>query len=300
MIKKTLYFGSPTYLSVRNEQLCIQKKENQDISEWIRPIEDIGILILDHPQITVTHHVIRALQNKKAVVLSCDEKHLPHSLLLPLEGHSEQSKRFRIQLAASEPLRKRLWQQTIRAKIQNQGRVLEQLGQPTKRLHILEKRVKSGDPDNIEGQAAAYYWSMYLEGFIRDRFGSAPNSLLNYGYAILRSMLARALLSTGLHLSLGIHHKNKYNAMCLADDIMEPFRPFVDRVVYDLYVEDDELSHLSKKAKKELLAIPQLDSLFKRKRRPLMVGVSQTTASLFSCFKGSRRKIVYPKIPDFV
>jgi CRISPR-associated protein Cas1 len=297
MIKKTLYFGSPVYLSLERSQLHIQKREKNDLSEFNRPIEDIGILVLDHPQITITHGAIRALQENKAVVVSCNEKHLPHSLLLPLQGHSEQSKRFRVQLTASEPLKKRLWQQTIQAKIRNQRRVLDHLGQPSKRLRILERRVKSGDPENIEGQAAAYYWSVFLEDFLRDRYGSEPNGLLNYGYAILRSLVARSLISTGLHLSIGIHHKNKYNALCLADDIMEPLRPFIDLMVYDLYIEQDCPDFLSKEAKKSLLGLSQTDGIFKKHRRPLMVGLSQTTASLFQCYEGGRRKIIYPKLP---
>src|SRR6056297_3076660 len=246
MIKKTLYFGSPVYLSLERSQLRIQKRERNDVSEFTRSIEDIGILVLDHPQITITHGAIRALQDNKAVVVSCNEKHLPHSLLLPLNGHSEQSKRFRVQLAASAPLKKRLWQQTIQAKIKNQKRVLDHLGQPSKRLSVLEKRVNSGDSENIEGQAAAYYWSVFLEDFVRDRYGYEPNGLLNYGYAILRSMVARSLISTGLHLSLGIHHKNKYNPLCLADDIMEPFRPFVDILVHEIFTDQELPNYHSK------------------------------------------------------
>ena len=297
MIKKTLYFGNPSYLSLQRNQLCIQRKETRDISECTRPIEDIGVLILDHPQITITHGAIRALQENKAVVVSCNEQHLPNSILLPLVGHSEQSKRYRIQLDASEPLKKRLWQQTIQAKIQNQNRVLEYLGQDTKRLAVLENRIKSGDPENREGQAAAYYWSCFLEDFIRDRFGPEPNGLLNYGYAILRSMVARALISTGLHLSLGIHHKNKYNPLCLADDIMEPFRPFVDILVHEIFTDQELPNYHSKEVKRQLLGISQVDGLFKMNRRPLMVGLAQTTASLYSCYEGTRRKIVYPQLP---
>ncbi|HKL04085.1 MAG TPA: type II CRISPR-associated endonuclease Cas1, partial [Cryomorphaceae bacterium] len=162
MIKKTLYFGSPGYLSLERSQLHIQKREAHDISEHTRPIEDIGVVILDHPQITITHGLIRALQENKAVILSCNEQHLPHSIISPLVGHSEQSKRYRVQLSASEPLRKRLWQQTIRAKVENQSRLLETVGADNNRLTVLRKRVKSGDPDNIEGQAAAFYWPALL------------------------------------------------------------------------------------------------------------------------------------------
>jgi CRISPR-associated protein Cas1 len=221
---------------------------------------------------------------------------MPHSIMLPLEGNSLQSERYRIQMAASQPLKKQLWAQTVQAKIYNQIIALQGVGADTKRLEILIKRVQSGDPDNIEGQAAAYYWPRLIPNMIRDRYGDPPNNLLNYGYAILRSMIARALVGSGLHLTTGIHHKNKYNAFCLADDIMEPFRPFVDILVYRMYVDHDIESFLSTKSKRHLLKLGQLDALFGKKKSPLMVGMSRTTASLYQCFAGKKRKIEYPKL----
>jgi len=299
MIKQTLYFGNPTYLSFKNKQLHIRvkpEKEGEEEKTITRPIEDIGMIILDSYQITISHHCIKALQNNKAAIVSCDDHHMPHSIMLPMEGHTLQSERYRIQMEASVPLKKNLWQQTIEAKIQNQLSVLDKLMLPTKRLEVLIKRVQSGDPQNIEGQAAAYYWKTYIDGFIRDRDGDPPNNLLNYGYAILRAMIARALVSSGLMLTLGIHHKNKYNAFCLADDIMEPYRPFVDLIVHNMYDEENLESFLRKESKAHLLSIAQVDAWFDKRRSPLMVGMSTTTASLYQCFAGEKRKIIYPML----
>jgi len=297
MIKRILYFGNPTYLFVKHSQLCIKKVGQSDEEIQTRPIEDIRVVILDHGQITLTHKAMQELQKNKVVMVSCDERHMPHSLTLPMEGHSEQSERYRNQLSCSLPLRKSLWQQTIAAKVRNQAAILEQLGRRAERLHVLARRVKSGDPENVEGQAAAYYWGEFLDGFLRDRSGDQPNGMLNYGYAIVRAMVARALTSSGLHLSLGIHHRNKYNAFCLADDIMEPFRPFVDFIAYDLYVNHPVVAELTLDMKAQLIAVSSTDGLFGGKLRPLMVGLSQTTSSLYECMIGKRRKIIYPTFP---
>ncbi len=294
MIKRTLYFGNPAYLSCKLNQLVVKVKKDLTDIETSIPIEDIGVVLLDHSQITITHSVIKKLAKNKAVIISCNDQHMPATLMLPLEGHNTQSERYRHQINASLPLKKNLWQHTVEAKVRNQLKVLELLGRPTNRLEILIKRVQSGDPDNIEGQAAAFYWSHYLDGFIRDQFGDPPNNLLNYGYAILRAMVARSLVASGLLPTLGIHHKNKYNAYCLADDIMEPYRPFIDLLVFQMYEELGMESFLSKESKRELLSIATLDAQFQNKRSPLMVGMSLTTASVAQCFEGTKRKINYP------
>lgn len=296
MIKQTLYFGNPTYLNLKNNQLKIRIQDKEEEKEIIRPIEDIGVILLDNNQITLTHNVIKALQSNKTAIISCDDSHMPSSLMLPLQGHTEQSERFRYQIEASSPLKKNLWQQTIIAKIQNQTRVLELLGKPCERLKILVNRVQSGDSENVEGQAAAYYWSKYIDGFIRDRYGDPPNNLLNFGYSIIRSMVARSLVASGLIPTLGIHHKNKYNAYCLADDIMEPFRPFVDLIAYDMYMNNNITSFLTKEAKAKLLTVATADSFFGKRKSPLMVGLSTTTASLAQCYMGKKRRIIFPQI----
>lgn len=296
MIKQTLYFGSPAYLSLKNAQLFYKSNVGSIKKEVTRAVEDIGIVVLDNNQITITHNLIKALQQNKTAILSCDDSHMPHSLMLPMEGHTEQSERYRFQIDASIPLKKNLWQQTIIAKINNQKRVLQILDKPYKRLEVLIKRVQSGDPDNIEGQAAAYYWGKYIDGFKRDRMGDPPNNLLNYGYAVLRAMIARSLVSSGLLTTLGIHHRNKYNAYCLADDIMEPYRPFIDLIVYGIYSDNEVGTFLSKSARMTLLGVANIDAKFGKRTSPLMVGMIQTTASLAMCFMQEKRKIKYPVI----
>jgi CRISPR-associated protein Cas1 len=296
MIKQTLYFGNPTYLNIKNKQLNIQIKTKVNEKRITRSIEDVGVIVLDNNQITISHNTIKALLENKAAIISCDDRHMPNSVTLPLEGHTEQSERYRYQIEASVPLKKNLWQQTIVAKIRNQKAVLDILEKPSKRLQVLMNRVSAGDAENVEGQAAAYYWSCFIDGFLRDRYGEPPNNLLNYGYAIVRAMVARALVASGLLPTLGIHHKNKYNAYCLADDIMEPYRPFVDLIAYDLFINEDCDTFLSSTAKKRLLAIATADAIFGKKKSPLMVGMSLTSSSLASCYLGTKRKIVYPKI----
>ncbi len=310
MIKKTLCFSNPAYLSLRDAQLIIRlpEVEKSDIlsedfkkaNELSRPIEDIGVLVLSHTQITITSGALEALLGNNCAVITCDSKSMPIGLLLPLTGNTTQNERFRDQIDASQPLRKQLWQQTIQYKIRNQAAILSQCTDAeTKCMLVWANEIRSGDPDNLEARAAIYYWkSLFgnIPGFIRDREGGAPNNLLNYGYAILRAVIARSLVASGLLPTLGIHHHNKYNAYCLADDIMEPYRPYVDRLVYDIVEQYGEDVELSKDIKSELLSIPTLDVFIGGKRSPLMVAASQTTASLYKCFSGELRKIAYPEI----
>ena len=309
MIKKTLYFGNPAYLSLRNAQLIIRLPEVVDndtlpeyfkqVSEVSKPIEDIGVIVLDHKQITITSGVLEAFLENNCAVLTCDSKSMPVGLLLPLHGNTTQNERFRQQLDASLPLSKQLWQQTIKAKIENQAAVLKECtGEEIKCMKVWAANVRSGDPDNQEARAAAYYWKnlFRIEGFTRDRDGIPPNNLLNYGYAILRAVVARGLVASGLLPTLGIHHHNRYNAYCLADDIMEPYRPYVDRLVYDMVKQGANYAELTKDLKVRLLTIPTLETTIAGKRSPLMVAVGQTTASLYKCFSGELRKISYPEM----
>ena len=310
MIKKTLYFGNPAYLSLRNSQLvikrpnCEQTDETYDAmkppGEVTRPIEDIGVVVLDHPQITITAGAVGALLEQGCAVITCDRRCMPVGLLLPLCGNTTQNERFRSQLDASLPLRKQLWQQTIQAKIANQAAALSACtGAETKCMRAWATDVRSGDPDNLEARAAAYYWKSFfpdIPGFTRDREGMPPNHLLNYGYAILRAIVARGLVGSGLLPTLGIHHHNRYNAYCLADDIMEPYRPFVDRLVSQICQEHGADIPLDKHIKATLLTIPTIEVNIGGKRSPLMVAVSQTTASLYKCFAGEQRRIAYPEL----
>lgn len=309
MIKKTLYFGNPVYLSLRNGQLVIKLPEVEKSislpdsfkkqSEVTKPVEDLGVVVLDNKQITITSGVLEALLENNCAVIICDSKSLPVGLMLPLYGNATQNERFRQQLDASLPLKKQLWQQTIKTKIDNQASVLNDCtGEEVKCMRIWANDVRSGDPDNLEARAAAYYWkSLFvgINGFTREREGIPPNNLLNYGYAILRAIVARGLVTSGLLPTLGIHHHNRYNAYCLADDIMEPYRPYVDELVFRLVQTYGSNVELSKEIKASLLTIPTLEVKIGGKRSPLMVAVGQTTASLYKCFSGELRRISYPE-----
>lgn len=310
MIKKTLCFSNPAYLCLLNKQMLIRfpeetTKQKEDISFQKRPartiaVEDIGVVVIDHKQITITSGLLEALLENNSAVITCDSRSLPVGLMLPLCGNTVQTERFREQINASQPLRKQLWQQTIRMKIHNQRRTLEYVyGKPMNNMERWESDVRSGDPDNLEARAAVFYWKNIFRNhpdFLRDREGESPNNLLNYGYAILRAVIARALVSSGLLPTLGIHHHNRYNAYCLADDIMEPYRPYVDRLVLEIIDELDDITTITHYIKQKLLTIPTLDVTIRGQRRPLMIAASQTTASLQRCFSGEQRKIDYPEM----
>lgn len=300
MIKRTLFFGNPAYLSLKNNQLVIKLNEaamGQDVTKTI-PIEDIGVIVLEDRQITITNGALDALLQNNCAVVTCDEKHMPVGMLLPLEGHTVQSERFRWQIEASLPLKKQLWQQTVQAKIRNQASVLKRMsGAENGCMLAWANDVRSGDSENLEGRAAAYYWKSVfpeMERFVRDREGEAPNNLLNYGYAIVRAVVARALVASGLLPTFGIHHHNRYNAFCLADDVMEPYRPYVDELVIQILRSGTDCSKLTTDLKRQLLGLPVKEVTINGQRSPLMNAVTQTTASLCKCFSGELRKVAYP------
>lgn len=296
MIKRTLFFGNPAYLSTKNEQLHISFPETDKADRTV-PIEDLGMIVLENQQITITNGLLAKLTDRKVAIVSCNAQHLPEGLLLPMQGHTEQTERVRYQLEASQPLKKNLWQQTVSAKIKNQYTLLREKGKESKRMEYLYKNVNSGDAGNHEAQAAAIYWQELFDipEFNRTQAGIPPNNLLNYGYAILRAVIARALVSSGMLPGVGIWHRNKYNAYCLADDIMEPYRPYVDLVVTHIVETQDDYAELTTDLKKELLSIPALDVKIDGQKSPLMVAASRTTSSLYECFAGISRKIIYPE-----
>lgn len=310
MIKKTLCFSNPIYLSLRNAQLVLHLPEvesNDTLPETMKkeaertiPIEDIGVVILDHRRITITSGVLEALLENNCAVITCDQKSMPVGLLLPLCGNTTQNERFRTQLDVSLPLRKQLWQQTVKQKILNQEYVLRtNTDKETNCMRVWANDVRSGDPDNLEARAAAYYWKNLFKDypdFVRDRGGTPPNKLLNYGYAILRAVIARSLVGSGLLPTLGIHHHNRYNAYCLADDIMESYQPYVDELVLDLIRQNEDISEINKRLKMQLLGIPMLDVVINGKRSPLMIAAQQTTASLYKCFAGEMRHVNFPEM----
>lgn len=292
MLKRALFFSTPFCLSLRNNQMVINTKETPDMQKTV-PIEDIGFLILEHQQTSITLPLLNALSDNNAAVIFCGDNRMPNAMLMNLDSNKTQGESYRDQIEASEPLKKGLWKQIVEVKIRNQAALLRKTGKDGDRLKPYYMNVKSGDTDNREGIAAKIYWSeLFGREFVRSREGSEPNSLLNYGYTILRAAVARSLMGSGLLPAFGIFHRNRYNAFPLADDIMEPYRPYVDEIVYGLYTSGK--TQLTKEAKSELLRILFADTNFGKVIRPLDVGLTFTSASLAKCFGGTAKKLSYP------
>ncbi len=295
-MKRTIYFGNPAYLSTRDEQLVISYPEPSSMHKTL-PIEDLGLIVIDHVQITMTSALVVKLVEQNVAIVHCDHKHLPISLAQPLVGHSAQMERIRKQMDMSQPLKKQLWKQVVIQKIDNQAALLHGLGEDATVLYRCATHVTSGDASNQEAIAAAYYWQHLFDDepdFTRDRYGAPPNHYLNFGYAILRALVARSIIGTGLLPSLGIFHHNKYNAYCLADDLMEPYRVYVDQLVLELldlgFLDDD----LPKEVKAELLQLPYVDVSLNKKMRPLQHAVERTCKSFYQCITGERRSLQLP------
>ena len=296
MLYRSIYIGNPAYLKLKDKQLKVTDPETKEEKGSV-PIEDIGLLMLDHYQITLSHQLIQELMKNNVILISCDERHLPLAGMLPFSGNTLFSERVKTQIEASEPFKKQLWKQTIECKILNQLKVLEQLGKYATPMYEYLKNVKSGDTTNMEGIAAQHYWKHLIEGdFLRDRFGDGPNPFFNFGYGVLLSIIARALVDTGLLLVLGIFHRNKYNPYCLASDIMEPYRPIVDLLVMKWLQLHPEKQSLDKESKTFLLQIATQDVNIEKLVRPLIVGVKMTASSLLKCYTGEKRQISYPEL----
>ena len=292
MLKRALFFSTPFCLSLRDGQMIVCAKEAPDMRRSV-PVEDIGVVVLEHPQTTVTLPLLNALSDNNAAVVLCGGDRMPNAMLLNLDSNRTQGESYRAQIEASEPLRKGLWKQIVEAKIRNQAALLDKLGRDGGLLKPYWSNVRSGDADNREGAAARVYWSeLFGRGFVRSREGEAPNNLLNYGYTILRAAVARALMGSGLFPAFGIFHRNRYNAFPLADDVMEPYRPYVDEAVFGLFARGE--SRLTAQTKQELLRLLFADTRFADLVRPLDVGLSLTTSSLAKCFAGTKKKIAYP------
>lgn len=294
MQKRVLFFSTPYCLSLRNGQMVIHTKEDPDTKKTV-PIEDIGVVVLEHQQTTVTLPLLNALADNNVAVVFCGDNRMPNAMLMNLDSNTTQGESYRAQVEASEPLKKGLWRQVVEAKIRNQAALLYKLGKDGDKLKPYYQNVKSGDSDNREGIAAKMYWQELMgTGFVRLRTGEEPNNLLNYGYTILRAAVARALMGSGLFPAFGIFHRNRYNAFPLADDVMEPYRPYVDELVYGLWMEGK--TQLDKEVKATLLRLLFVDTRFEKVLRPLDVGLTFTTASLAKCFAGTQKKIVYPQL----
>jgi CRISPR-associated protein Cas1 len=292
MLKRTLFFTSKTSITTKWEQLVIKT----ETGEKTIPIEDIGFVVIENQKIYLSIPALNKLIDNNVAVIFCDAKHMPSSMLLNLNGHHTQQELFGTQIKASEPLKKQLWRQIIKKKIKNQAHHLKKLEKPFEVLEFHESKVLSGDTDNREGAAAAHYWKHLFDfNFKRERYGDYPNPFLNYGYILLRAAVARSLAASGLLCTLGIHHHNKYNAFCLADDVMEPYRPLVDAKVMQI-MKDFKENELTTDIKMALLSVLTETVYFKTTKSPLMVALSRTASSLQQCYNGTAKKISYPKL----
>ena len=296
MLYRSIYIGNPAHLKLKDKQLKITDPTTQTVKGSV-PIEDLGLLMLDHYQITVSHQLLQELMKNNVVLISCDEKHLPLGAMLPFSGNTQYSERVKTQLEVSEPLKKQLWKQTVECKILNQAKVLEHLGKYAAPMYDYLKEVKSGDTTNMAGIAAQHYWKYLIDyNFLRDRLGEYPNQFFNFGYGVLLSIVARALVDTGLLLVLGIFHRNKYNPYCLASDIMEPYRPIVDLLVMEWLTAHPEVEELNKESKAHILQMSTRDVQIEKNIHPLIVAVKNTASSLYKCYTGEKRLIAYPEL----
>jgi len=294
MIKRIVDISNPSYLHLRNSQLVIER-DRKEVGTV--PIEDLGVLILDHPAITHTQGLLAACCKNNVAIVFSDEKHLPGAVLLPLMGGALHSKTIGQQIQVTDPVRKRLWQEIVQAKIRAQASVLLEVHGIDEPLFTFVGKVKSGDPDNIEGRAARIYWrKLFGKDFRRDPDLPGINSLLNYGYAVLRAAVARSIVATGLHPALGVHHHNQYDSLCLADDLMEPLRPAVDRKVYAVQDKPQisQISQITTEMKRELLSLLSDPFTVQKKSLPLITALHHYAASVRKVICKETKKVVIP------
>lgn len=295
MLKRTLVFSSPMFLSLKNQQLVIASKDFQEYETTV-PIEDIGVVLLENQQTNITLPLLNALAENEVQVVICNNKGMPNAMIQSMNSNNLQGENLRNQIACGEVLKKQLWKQVVEAKIRNQASVLSRIGENDNVLKPYYSNVRSGDPDNREGIAARIYFQhLFGDSFVRNRDEPGINVLLNYGYSILRAATCRAIVSSGLLPAIGIYHHNRSNAFPLADDLMEPFRPFVDEIVYDLIMHGEQ--ELTKDVKGQLISVLYADTMYKKVKRPLSVGLSMTTSSLVKCLSKEQNIISMPAFP---
>lgn len=296
MIRKTVEFSTPgTHLSVANSQLVI---ERPDLPKATLPIEDLGVVIVDDIRATYTQSVFLSLLEAGATVLVTGRDHLPAGMMLPLDAHYVQTERHRAQVETSAPVRKRAWQAIVRAKIVQQATVLSHFTGSYGGLAPMARRVRSGDPDNLEAQAAQRYWPrLFSKTFRRDREADGVNALLNYGYAVVRAAVARGVVAAGLIPSLGVHHRHRGNPFCLADDLLEPYRPYVDWRVRQMAGENEESAPdlAQRETRAELLSLLNETVHVGGRREPLLLALHTTAASLCRTLTGGDRTLALPE-----
>jgi CRISPR-associated protein Cas1 len=303
MIKRTIVIERPARLSFATDQLVVSMDADDGTrQERTVPIEDMAVLVIETPQATLTNALLAELVSRQVAVITCNDRHMPVGLMMPLEGNTLQSARFQMQMEVSVPLKKQVWSQLIKMKLFNQAQVLQRSGREADALVHWSKEVRSGDPDNLEARGAAHYWPRLFDdvNFRRTRDGLPPNHLLNYGYAIVRAAVARALVASGLMPTYGVHHRNQYNAYCLADDVMEPYRPFVDDVVLTHGARLGYPEELTREWKGTLLQVLTTDVYIQQERSPLLVAVSKTSSSLVKVYEGSQKRVDLPTFTPYV
>ncbi len=299
MIKRTIEISQlPAHVTVQHSQLVL-KRDGAIVGQ--APCEDVGVVLVDQPGVTYSHAALAALAESDAVLVVCGRNHLPVAVLLPLADHTQVVWRINEQLAVGRPLKKRLWRQLIQAKIRGQAGNLAAGNPARSKLLDYARQVRSGDASNLEAQAARVYWQHWVpeEAFRRDADASGLNSLLNYGYAVVRAALARAIVAAGMQPSLGLHHSNRSNSFCLADDLIEPLRPIVDDRARELYRQGYD--QLDTEAKAGLLKLLAEDVRFGRadgvtETGPLMVVLHRYVASLLRCFQGEAKRLEIPEM----
>lgn len=295
MLKRTLVFSSPMILSLKNQQLVIAYKDSPDEKSTV-PIEDVGVVLLENQQTSITLPLLNALTEGEVQVVICNSKGMPSAMIQSMNSNNLQGETLRNQIDCGEVLKKQLWKQVVEAKIKNQASILDSVGEDGNVLKSFYTNVRSGDIDNREGIAARIYFQhLFGDDFARNRNEQGINALLNYGYSILRAATCRAIVSSGLLPAIGIYHHNRSNAYPLADDLMEPYRPFVDGVVYDLALNGK--TELNKDVKGELISVLYADTFFEKTKRPLSVGLSMTTASMVKCLSKEINTLSLPSLP---
>lgn len=296
MIKRTIDISEPAYLHIKNNQLLI---ERDSVVIGTVPVEDLGVLVLQHPAIVVTQATIIACQKNNTAVVFCDERHLPYSMALPLsEGNKLHNRILREQVSISEPTRKRMWKQIVQEKIRQQALTLRLFEKKYLAVSRLAEKVKLGDIQNHEAQAAQKYWPLLMgKEFRRDPNIQGLNSILNYGYSIIRASVARALVAGGLHPSIGLHHHNQYDSLALADDLMEPFRPWVDRKAY-LIAQGNDKPEIDRETKQELLGLLAAEVEYDNKTLPFMVASHRLVANLKRAWTDRSVIVKYPQLKD--
>lgn len=292
MLKRTLVFSNAMDLSLKLNQIVIAYRELPSETVTV-PIEDVGVVVLENQMTKITLPLLNALADANVSVVFCNNKGMPNSMLFNMESNNTQGETLRLQIAAGEVMKKQMWKQIVEAKIRNQSLLLDKVHGNGGVLKPYYTNVKSGDTDNREGIAARLYWQrLFGDDFIRDRTLPGINALLNYGYTILRAATARSLVGSGLLPAIGIFHHNRSNAFPLADDMMEPYRPYVDEVVYGLMLQDK--LEINKETKAELINVLYADTYFTKVMRPLQVGLTRTSASLAKCYAKETMSLCLP------